>query len=526
MSPWRVATVWLLFVLLPLGLIGWKMAAWGYSTDNVVPWRGYRVVLEMGFDGHGDSIMVRTFLPGQDKRQHSWNEAFSAGRMERTIQRDRDGNRVLRAVGREMDGEHSLRVRYSVLCERVEYRIDPEMGIEAAFPGEDSTSLDSTEMIEVGHPEIAALLGRIAPERAAMLPVLRAVFSYARDSVTYRSTVGSTDALATLRLGEANCTGKSRLMVALLRQAGIPARLVGGLILEKGSKRTSHQWLEAGIGGFWIPFCPTNGHFASIPERYLALYRGDHALFRHTSNINFDYSFRIEPILVGKDEIGLGGEQLGSIAGLWDVFGRVGLDLGVLKYLLLVPVGGLVTVVFRNILGLEPFGTFLPALIAAAADETGLLWGVAGFFLVILLCSGVRYLLEGFQLTRTPKLAILMVTVVATMLALTWVGLRLDLVELSQVSLFPLVVLTMTVERFSRAIVEDGARKALDRSLVTAAAIACCFAVIDLKVVQLFFLAFPEGLLLLVAVNFWIGRWAGVRLTEYWRFRHMLWGKA
>ncbi|MEL7219627.1 MAG: transglutaminase family protein, partial [Pseudomonadota bacterium] len=97
--------------------------------------------------------------------------------------------------------------------------------------------------------------------------------------------------MTALRLGRASCNGKGRLFVALARTNGIPARLVGGVILNEGSKKTSHQWLEVLIEGRWVPFDPTNGHFATLPENYLRLYTGDHALFRHTRNINFDYLF-------------------------------------------------------------------------------------------------------------------------------------------------------------------------------------------------------------------------------------------
>ena len=74
-----------------------------------------------------------------------------------------------------------------------------------------------------------------------------------------------TCSLTALRLGEASCNGKSRLLVALARNAGIPARLIGGLVLRRGSTRTSHQWAEAWVAGHWLPIDPTNHHFAELP---------------------------------------------------------------------------------------------------------------------------------------------------------------------------------------------------------------------------------------------------------------------
>ncbi|MDQ3002753.1 MAG: transglutaminase [Fibrobacterota bacterium] len=512
----------LLFLVAPLSLIAYKVFGLGYSFDHVVPWRGYSVVLDLKFEGHGDSLDIRTFLPVGEKRQRIWEERVESDSLSQYIRIDSAGNRIVNLSSGAISGSRRVRIGYKVLAERLTFALEPDIGTESVLGAESGSTLDSTRMLPVGHLEIRGLLERIAPDRDRMVPLLNAVFTYAVDSIRYRNFSGSTDALTALRLGEASCNGKSRLMVTLLRTAGVPARLVGGLILTGTSKRTSHQWVEAFVSGHWVPFCPTNRHFAEIPGNYLALYRGDEVLFKHTSNINFDYEFQIEPILVGKEEIGLGREQLGAIMRIWEVFDRVGLDIGVLKVLLLIPIGGFVTVLFRNIVGLEPFGTFLPALIASSSKETGLAWGMGSFFLVIGICAILRGVLEGFKITHTPKLAIIMIFVVACMLSLTYAGLTLDMRQIAYVSLFPIVVLTMTVERFSRTVVEDGMSAALKRSLVTALAILCCYAVMSLKVLPLILMAFPEALLILVALNLWVGRWAGIRIMEYWRFRHFL----
>lgn len=520
MKTWQKITVWILFVALPLGIMATKMLFLDYTVDQVIPWRAYRVLLDMTLDGHGDSVDVATFLPSADRRQHVWEEAVLAEGLSREAFRDSSGNRVIRLSAATLSDRNRIRVEYRILGERLRYAIEDGLALE--ITRDTREHLDSTPKIQARHEEIAALLNRLVPRRDRALPVLQAVFSYVTDSVVYRNFTGSTDALTTFRLGEASCNGKSRLMAALLRTAGIPTRLVGGLILEKGEKKTSHQWVEAQLAGHWIPFCPTNRHFAEIPQTYLTLYRGDEYLFRHTANINFNYSFDITPILVGKEEIGLGKDQLGGIMDIWDVFSRAGLSLAILKALLLMPIGGLVTVLFRNVIGLEPFGTFLPALIALAARETGLAWGMASFFLVIGICSLLRALLEGLKLTHTPKLAIIMVFVVASMLGLTYLGLTLGMPQLVYVSLFPIVVQTMTVERFSRSVVEEGLTSALRRAAVTAAAIPCCYVLMSSKALALFLMAFPEALLLAAALNIWIGRWAGIRVMEYWRFRHFL----
>lgn len=120
--------------------------------------------------------------------------------------------------------------------------------------------------------EIIALTKQVKGNEGGARERIQRMFDTVQ-KLKFRPFSGTTDALTALRLGEASCNGKSRLLVALMRASGIPARLVGGVVLESGKKRTSHQWVEAFAGGRWVPFDPTNRHFAELPANYLVLYR-------------------------------------------------------------------------------------------------------------------------------------------------------------------------------------------------------------------------------------------------------------
>src|SRR5512145_2429265 len=52
-----------------LGLMAWKVRNLGYSLADVLPLTQYEVTYSLGFDGHGDDVRVRSFLPASDARQ-------------------------------------------------------------------------------------------------------------------------------------------------------------------------------------------------------------------------------------------------------------------------------------------------------------------------------------------------------------------------------------------------------------------------------------------------------------------------
>ena len=67
--------------------------------------------------------------------------------------------------------------------------------------------------------------------------------------------------------------GRTLLFTTLLRAAGIPARVVQGLEL-RGRPRAPTQWSEAWIGDGWVPLSPAHGFFAERPEGLVALHTG------------------------------------------------------------------------------------------------------------------------------------------------------------------------------------------------------------------------------------------------------------
>ncbi len=50
--------------------------------------------------------------------------------------------------------------------------------------------------------------------------------------------------------------------------------------------------------------------------------------------------------------------------------------------MIMIPIGVLVILILRNLIGLQTLGTFTPVLIALAFRETGLQWGIALFTVI------------------------------------------------------------------------------------------------------------------------------------------------
>jgi hypothetical protein len=410
---------------------------------------------------------------------------------------------------------------FSVLTQSVEYDLDSALPVPKQTPASVSAYLRPERDIQVDDPEIRRTVEQIGAHQGSLLERIQRIYDYTA-KLAPRAFKGTTDALTALRLGEASCNGRSRLFVALARATGIPARLVGGLILEAGAKRTSHQWVEAYAGGHWVPFCPTNGHFARLPANYLVLYRGDEALFAHTADVNFDYRFQTSTRQIPSPKA----KTAFQLVNVWAMFERLGLPFTLLRTLLMLPLGALIVVLFRNVVGIPTFGTFLPALIAAAASQTGALWGVVGVLVVVGVVATVRWAMQRLQLLHSPTLAILLAAVTTTMLGMSLLAERLGVAELTRISLFPIAVLAITAERFYLSLTENGGRIAAQELAGTIVVILGCYVLMSSLALQVLVIGYPEVLLVVVALNIYLGRGTGMRLSEYVRFHGLLKARA
>ncbi|MEN8228474.1 MAG: 7TM domain-containing protein [Bacteroidota bacterium] len=498
-----------------------KIVFWDYSFKKFLPKTRYEVTCTMSFEGFSDPITISTYLPQSDGRQSVSEETNNSPSLEFRIEQSQRGRLGVWESGL-VNGRHQVMYHYNFLGSSLKYIVDTSLVVKQNYPRIYTEYLEATPDIQVNHPRIRKIYQEVVGSEQRVYHIVSSIQEYT-GSLISRPFKGVTDALTAARLGEASCNGKSRLFVALARSAHIPSRLVGGLILENGTKTTSHQWVEVYISGEWVPFDPLNGHFAYVPYNYVALYRGDEFLFSHTPNINFDYSFTIKsrlnanPLLFSE----LRTHPFNAYR-LWEAFDNIGVPIGLLKIILLLPLGAVIVAIFRNVIGLNTFGVFLPALIAVASRETGLWYGLFAYLLVIGIVSIVHIPLQKWGILYTPKLVIMLVCVVILFLLISYFAIGTGMISLAYITLFPIVVLTISAERFARKIEEDGYMPALLITLQTLVVVVFAYYAMNSRSMEALFLAFPEVFLVIIGINLLLGRWIGLRMIEYFRFRTLI----
>ena len=177
---------------------------------------------------------------------------------------------------------------------------------------------------------------------------------------------------------------------------------------------------------------------------------------------------------------------------------------------------------YRNLIGLNSFGTFAAALIGLSFREIHSLPGFLVFTTIVLIGWLMRRVLDHYHLLQVPRVS-LMLSLIVIVLILAIIGTNMnDMPATKYISLFPIIILTGMVERFWTLETEDGTTSSF-KTLLTTMVIAATIALvcgIPLVMGQLF--RYPETLGFIMAVQLLIGRYTGYRLMELFRFRDFL----
>jgi hypothetical protein len=322
-----------------------------------------------------------------------------------------------------------------------------------------------------------------------------------------------------LQNGAGDPAAKSRLLVSLCRNRGIPARLVTGLALGRG-KESAHVWAEAWVDGRWMGMCPFYHHLDRLPPTYLVFGFGDMAMVRGHNVHDLDYAFQIMHLtstdVVPDDD----SASLKKWLLVYSLDTLPPAEHSLVRFLLLLPVAALLVCVFRNLIGLNSFGTFAPALIGLAFRELYDSWrGILVFISIVLIGWGMRRLLDRYHLLQVPRKAFVL-SLVVILLIVSIVAANSSGMEASRyITLFPMVILTGMIERFWTLEVEDGVASSFKTLLTTLLMAGTISVVASLEAVVTHMFRYPETLGLIMAAQLLIGRYTGYRLSELYRFR-------
>ena len=191
--------------------------------------------------------------------------------------------------------------------------------------------------------------------------------------------------------------------------------------------------------------------------------------------------------------------------------------------LLMLPIIATFIAFLRQVVGIKAFGIYTPLIITFAFLATnGLKYGIFIFLAVILSGMLMRFMLKPFRLLYLPRVAIMLSVVALAILGTLFLGGNMRRTGLASVSIFPILIMITLVEKFVAVQIEKGNRTAIILTLETLLISVVGFYLASWGELIRLLASYPWVVLLAFPINFFLGRWTGLRLSEYLRFKEVL----
>ncbi len=306
----------------------------------------------------------------------------------------------------------------------------------------------------------------------------------------------------------------AKLLTDLLLSARVPARTVGVLQLEDGRRRQAlADLVQVWQDDRWHLVDPIHG-IVNDTERMVLWVTQAPALLEvvggDASRVAFSMISSVRPSL------NVATERFGDFD--ISLYSLPIAEQGMFKLIMLLPVGALVVVFMRIIIGLKTSGTFMPVLIALAFLQTDLVPGLLSFIIVVAIGLMIRSYLSDLNLLLVARIAALVMIVIGIITLFSVVSSRMGLIGGLTISFFPMIILAWTIERLSITWEEEGPQEVLKQGGGSLFVAVLAYLMMSLSLIEHLAFNFPELHLVVLALVLLLGRYTGYRLLELRRF--------
>ena len=494
----------IIFALIGLFLTVYKSSFLHFPLFPSEERKVWNIEAKITFEGNGQPIAVNLALPETQQQFSILDEVFASSGYGFAMQDS--GNRRASWTQNSVRGPQTLYYKLEVTD-----RLDPVDAVTTP-PTNDIVPPIWSPVEEVA----AASLVRTAKELSANPTSLaqQLLIMMTGQNITQ-------DAQLLYESGTSQST--AQLAVKLLAQAGIHARMIRGIYLEdRLYNHSPNELIEIYDTDHWVALDPRNASIG-IPSDFFMWQRGGLSLLDVVGGHNSKVRFSVLANQISAKAVALQ-EVQNKGAALVD-FNLYSLPIDkqtMFKSLLLMPIGALVVVIFRVLVGIKTSGTFMPILLALAFMQTELLPGIG--ILVTLVAAGlwIRSYLSKLDLLMVARLAAVVITVVLLMAGFSILSYKMGFEEVLTITFFPMIIIAWTIERMSVVWEEDGATEVLLQGGGSLLVAVLAYLVMTNSYVEHLTYNFPEVLLIEMGIILVLGQYTGYRLTELRRFRFMV----
>lgn len=469
----------------------------------------YTIGAEIKFQGRNKSALISMALPPVQKGISVLTKDATSANFGFTQAQTRNGERAEWSK-RKVKGEKQLFYSIDVVIDKYA-NVDAQKDVITNVDNDEEALHDFTNPILDAAKTLLNDVYEHSSDAHSFTALLIQEFSKEPSSQTVKMLLSQ------------NNDDKLHLLYRLLRYQGITVRKIRGLYLEHGrNNRSLISMLEVYNGNSWQLFDLEKGKIPKA-DNFFIWQRGGPSLLDVVGVKDSKITFSVNEKRIHAEKIAKQAKVLEEAALMdFSLFTLPVSQQNSFKHILLIPIGALMVVILRILVGVRTSGTFMPILIALAFMQTSLVIGVIMFIVIVGFGLIIRSYLSHLNLLLVARISAVIIVVITIMSAMSILSYKLGLDEVLSITFFPMIILAWTIERMSILWEEEGAKEVFIQGTSSLfVATVAYFAMSNTLIGHLTF-NFPELLLVILALIIMIGTYSGYRLSELIRFKSMV----
>jgi len=191
--------------------------------------------------------------------------------------------------------------------------------------------------------------------------------------------------------------------------------------------------------------------------------------------------------------------------------------------LILLPLVASIVAATRHLVGFRGFGILIPTALSVVFVAMGITSGLLIFVAILLLATVARVSLRRLHIQYLPRMALLLWFISLGVLGMIFISTSFGINQVIPISIFPILILILLAEEFIGVQIGKSLREATQLTMETIVIALVGWFVFRLVWLHQLALNQPHWAILApLAINLVVGRYTGLRLLEYQRFKRLL----
>ncbi len=204
---------------------------------------------------------------------------------------------------------------------------------------------------------------------------------------------------------------------------------------------------------------------------------------------------------------------------LMTYFAVSGISQNIIYLLLAVPFIAFTIAFFRQFIGIFTLGVYAPLMLTVSFLMLGFYFGLIVFLVVMLVSYLIRLLFEKVELLYIPRVSLLLSALALSFFLVLAVAVYVDVSTNLALTIFPMLVMASLSEKFLSAQSSGGMKYAFISTGETMLVSFVSYFLVTWGWLESAILSAPEIIVLPILGIIWLGKFTGLRLSEYVKFR-------